>query len=194
MPSHSQKQECCTVLKSTRLSKLWIADRLIKLSPEVHKGLLKYFLQASNVRYSSLALSDVSPTGLPHYSITDWFEDKNFLPKQLDPHRHAWSIKMKRAYSLWWLGFVTTHSKEKIDLVNYQYSANAQNTIAVIDHINLISHSWEQGASIAIGYRNYEKSSDGKTNNTHFSTCSHSRKTRHPSISHSGQHLVFKLK
>jgi len=47
------------------------------------KDLYKAFLQASSVRYSGLALSDVSPSELSHDSISRWLKDKNFRPKEI---------------------------------------------------------------------------------------------------------------
>jgi hypothetical protein len=41
------------------------------------KELYKAFLQASSMRYSGLALSEVSPISLSHDSISRWLADKN---------------------------------------------------------------------------------------------------------------------
>jgi len=45
--------------------------------------LYKAFLQASSVRYSGLALSNVSPTELSHDSISRWLKDRNFRPRDV---------------------------------------------------------------------------------------------------------------
>lgn len=50
------------------------------------KELYTAFLQASSIRYSGLALSEVSPIPLSHDSISRWLADKNFRP------RETWSI------------------------------------------------------------------------------------------------------
>jgi len=47
------------------------------------KDLYKAFLQASSVRYSGLALSEVSPTELSHDSISRWLRNKEFRPSGL---------------------------------------------------------------------------------------------------------------
>lgn len=47
------------------------------------KELYKAFLQASSVRYSGLALSEVSPSELSHDGISRWLKDKNFSPKDV---------------------------------------------------------------------------------------------------------------
>jgi predicted transposase YdaD len=47
------------------------------------KELYKAFLQASSVRYSGLALSEVSPTELSHDSISRWLKNKCFRPREI---------------------------------------------------------------------------------------------------------------
>lgn len=47
------------------------------------KELYKAFLQASSMRYSGLALSEVSPIPLSHDSISRWLGDKNFRPREV---------------------------------------------------------------------------------------------------------------
>ena len=132
------------------------------------KDLYKAFLQASSVRYSGLALSDVSPTELSHDSISRWLKDKNFQPKEI------WSISKTLINQDEECLLIAddsvlskTHSK-KIDLVNYQYSGNAHDVIAGIGLINLIWHGCDQEESIPVDYRIYDKDTDGKTKNTHF--------------------------
>lgn len=132
------------------------------------KDLYKAFLQASSVRYSGLALSDVSPSALSHDSISRWLKDRNFKPKEI------WSTSkhmMNQDEACLLIADDTvlskTHSK-KIELVNYQYSGNAHDVIAGIGLINLIWHGYEQGTSIPVDYRIYDKETDGKTKNAHF--------------------------
>jgi len=47
------------------------------------KELYKAFLQASSVRYSGLALSEVSPSQLSHDSISRWLTDQRFRPRDI---------------------------------------------------------------------------------------------------------------
>ena len=132
------------------------------------KDLYKAFLQASSVRYSGLALSDVSPSELSHDSISRWLKDKNFCPKSI------WSISknmISRDEECLLIADDSVLSKrhsKKIDLVNYQYSGNAHDVIAGIGLINLVWHGCELGESIPVDYRIYDKDTDGKTKNTHF--------------------------
>jgi len=47
------------------------------------KELYKAFLQASSVRYSGVALSEVSPKALSHDSISRWLSDQHFRPREV---------------------------------------------------------------------------------------------------------------
>lgn len=132
------------------------------------KELYKAFLQASSVRYSGLALSEVSPSELSHDSISRWLSAKEFRPRMI------WEIAsshINKAESCLLIADDTVLSKQhskKIDLVNYQYSGNAHDVIAGIGLVNLLWHGLEQEQSVPIDYRIYDKDTDGKTKNTHF--------------------------
>ncbi len=54
-------------------------------------------------------------------------------------------------------------------MVHYQYSGNEHEVIAGIGLVNLLWHDLTKVESIPINYRIYDKDSDGKTKNTHFS-------------------------
>ncbi|WP_187290974.1 hypothetical protein WH390_00250 [Candidatus Arsenophonus nilaparvatae] len=54
-------------------------------------------------------------------------------------------------------------------MVHYQYSGNEHDVIASIGLVNLLWHNLTTVESIPIDYRIYDKDSDGKTKNTHFS-------------------------
>lgn len=47
------------------------------------KGLYKAFLQASSVRYSGLALWEISPSELSHDSISRWLSSHCFRPREI---------------------------------------------------------------------------------------------------------------
>ena len=84
------------------------------------KDLYKAFLQVSSVRYSGLALSDVSPFNISHDGISRWLKDRSFTPKDIwsvaksviDTNEESLLIADDSILS-------KVHSK-KIDLVNYQ--------------------------------------------------------------------------
>lgn len=132
------------------------------------KELYKAFLQASSVRYSGLALSEVSPSELSHDGISRWLKEKNFSPK------NVWSTS-KNLIGENEEGLLIaddsilskTHSK-KIELVNYQYSGNEHDVIAGIGLINLLWYGCEKKQSVPVDYRIYDKDTDGKTKNSHF--------------------------
>ena len=67
------------------------------------KELYKAFLQASSVRYSGLALSEVSPTELSHDSISRWLRNKCFRPREI------WRISEQYIY----LSYLKMRSYEK---------------------------------------------------------------------------------
>ena len=54
------------------------------------KELYKSFLQASSIRYSGTALSEVSPIEISHDSISRWLAYKNLRPREVwqvvEPH------------------------------------------------------------------------------------------------------------
>ena len=47
------------------------------------KDLYKSFLQASSVRYTGKALSEVSPIALSHDSASRWLNNQNFRPSEI---------------------------------------------------------------------------------------------------------------
>nr|WP_063655610.1 transposase [Candidatus Arsenophonus triatominarum] len=133
------------------------------------KNIYKTFLQVSSVRYSGLALSEVSPSPLSHDTVSRWLKSRCFRPKDL------WrlvqpSIDKK---SPWVLiaddTLIAKTRSKKIEMVHYQYSGNEHDVIAGIGLVNLRWHNLTTVESIPIDYRIYYKDSDGKTKNTHFS-------------------------
>ncbi|CAM4421284.1 MAG: hypothetical protein LEGION0398_MBIBDBAK_01283 [Legionellaceae bacterium] len=102
------------------------------------KELYKAFLQASSVRYSGLALSEVSPSEFSHDGIRRWLKEKHFSPKDvwqnaqnlIDPGEECILIADDSVLS-------KTFSK-KIELINYQYSGHEHDIAAGIGLINLL--------------------------------------------------------
>lgn len=132
------------------------------------KDLYSAFLQASSVRYSGLALSEVSPSPLSHDSVSRWLNDQHFRPRDL------WDTAKKhinQGESGLLIADDTVLAKtrsKKIELVHYQYSGNAHDVIQGIGLVNLLWHGLDSNESIPIDYRIYDKDTDGKTKNTHF--------------------------
>jgi|TARA_Y100000310_G_C20528802_1_gene737421 hypothetical protein len=132
------------------------------------RDLYKAFLQASSVRYSGTALSEVSPLELSHDSVSRWLKDKRFAPQEIwskakdliDPKEESVLICDDSVLS-------KKHSK-KIELACYQYSGNEHDVIQGIGLVNLLWQGQESCQSVPIDYRLYDKDTDGKTKNTHF--------------------------
>ena len=135
-----------------------------KCTTEIYKA----FLQATSVRYSGVALSEVSPTDISHDSVSRWLQDRHFRPSEI------WATTEKlidKAEPSLLIADDTVLDKEhskKIDLVNYQYSGNVHDVIAGIGVLNLVWHGLETEQTIPVDYRIYDKDTDGKTKNDHF--------------------------
>lgn len=132
------------------------------------KELYKAFLQASSVRYSGLALSEVSPLDLSHDGVSRWLKEKHFSPRDI------W-IQAKKLIDFseecLLIGDDSVLSKtfsKHIDLVNYQYSGNEHAVVAGIGLVNLLWYGREHKRFVPIDYRIYDKETDGKTKNSHF--------------------------
>ncbi|STX81229.1 transposase [Legionella busanensis] len=132
------------------------------------KELYKAFLQASSIRYSGLALSEVSPSKLSHDSVSRFLGDKAYKPSSVWQLAKQ-EIRLSEPSIL--IGDDTVLAKprsKKIELVNYQYSGNAHDVITGIGLLNLVWHGLESEETLPVDYRIYDKNTDGKTKNTHF--------------------------
>ena len=132
------------------------------------KDLYRAFLQASSVRYSGLALSEVSASPLSHDSISRWLKSRCFRPKNL------WKlvepcVDKKRPCLLIADDTVLAKTRsKKIEGVHYQYSGNQHAVIAGIGLVNLLWHDLKNTESVPVDDRIYDKDTDGKTKNVHF--------------------------
>lgn len=132
------------------------------------KALYKAFLQASSIRYSGLALSEVSPSPLSHDSISYWLKNSFFRPKGLWQLVES-SINKKQPYLLIADDTILAKTRsKKIKLVHYQYSGNTHDVIAGIGLVNLLCHNLSTDESVPVDYRVYDKDTDGKTKNQHL--------------------------
>ncbi|WP_342270992.1 hypothetical protein [Candidatus Tisiphia endosymbiont of Parasteatoda lunata] len=132
------------------------------------KDLYKSFLQASSVRYSGKALSEVSPINLSHDSASRWLNSKDFRPSGI--YREV-SKYIDREASCLLVGDDTLLSKQyskKIELVHYQYSGAVHDVIPGIGMVNLLHYNAKTDQSTPVDYRIYDKETDGKTKNEHF--------------------------
>lgn len=132
------------------------------------KEIYKAFLQASCIRYSGLALSEVSPEAFSHDSVSHWLRSQHFRPREVwqltSPHIDLTEDCLLICDDT----VLDKHRSQKMDLVHYQYSGNAHDVIAGIGLVNFLWHGLERGENIPVDYRVYDKDTDGKTKNEHF--------------------------
>ena len=135
-----------------------------KCTAEIYKA----FLQATSVRYSGLALSEVSPIDISHDSVSRWLQDRHFRPSEIWATTEKLIDKAEPNLLIADDSVLDKEHSKKIDLVNYQYSGNVHDVIAGIGVLNLVWHGLETEQTIPVDYRIYDKDTDGKTKNTHF--------------------------
>ncbi len=122
-----------------------------------NKGLYKSFLQASSVRYTSKALSEVSPQHLSHDRASRWLNSRNFRPNEI--HKEV-SKYIDYDTPCLLVGDETLLSKQyskQIGLVNYQHAGAVHDVIAGIGLGNLLHDNSVNDQSIPIDYRIYNK-------------------------------------
>ena len=132
------------------------------------KSLYRSFLQASSVRYSGLALSEVSPIPLSHDSVNRWLSSSALRPSGVWTLTQPLINKKEPCFLVCDDTVLDKRRSEKIELVHYQYSGNAHDVIAGIGLVNLVWHGLKSHDSIPVDYRVYDKDSDGKSKNDHF--------------------------
>lgn len=132
------------------------------------KEIYQAFLQASSIRYSGLALSEVCPTDLSHDSVSRWLQSKHFRPRELWKEVSSFIEKDAPCILIADDSVLSKRHSKHIDLVNYQYSGNAHDVIAGIGLVNLLWHDLNSSNTVPVDYRIYDKGGDGKTKNTHF--------------------------
>ncbi len=133
------------------------------------KDIYKTFLQVSSLRYSGLALSEVSPSPLSHDTVSRWLKSRCFRPKDLWRLVEPSIDKKSPCVLIADDTLIAKTRSKKIEMVHYQYSGNEHDVIAGIGLVNLLWHDLTKVESIPINYLIYDKDSDGKTKNTHFS-------------------------
>ena len=132
------------------------------------KEIYKAFLQASSVRYSGKALSEVSPEPLSHDSVSRWLQSRYFRPREVYQLSEEFIRKDEPCLLIADDTVLDKQRSEKIELVHYQYSGNEHDVIAGIGLVNLLWYGLESTESVPVDYRVYDKATDGKTKNDHF--------------------------
>jgi len=132
------------------------------------KELYQAFLQVSSLRYSGLALSEVSPIELSHDSISRWLSEANYRPRDLWDKAQSYIDPQEPCLLIADDTVLDKRHSQKIELVNYQYSGNEHDVIAGIGLVNLLWYGLKQQDVVPVDYRIYDRETDGKTKNTHF--------------------------
>ena len=132
------------------------------------KELYTAFLQASSVRYSSNALSDVSPCEISHDVLSKWLKKTQLKPSEVwQEAKNYINIKEKNILLIDDSVIDKSRSK-KIEPVRYLYSGNTHSVIPGIGMTNLVWHGLETNTTIPVDFRVYAPDEDGKTKNDHF--------------------------
>jgi hypothetical protein len=132
------------------------------------KELYQAFLQTTSLRHSALALSEVSPFELSHDSISRWLSQKELRPRDVWQKAQMHIDKQSACLLIADDTVLNKEYSSHIELVQYQYSGNEHEVIAGIGLVNMLWYGLEREEAIPIDYRIYDKTSEGKTKNTHF--------------------------
>lgn len=131
-----------------------------------NRDLYKAFLQASSVRYTNTALSEVSPVSLSHDSVTRWLNSNNLRPGEVWKEVSKYVDNNASSILICDDTVLNKEYSKKIPLVNYQYSGAKHDVISGIGLVNLVHHNLQTNESMPVDYRVYDKNTDGKTKNT----------------------------
>lgn len=132
------------------------------------KDLYQKFLTITAGRYSALSLSEVSPKGLSHDSVSRWLEEAKFQPKEIWKKARSKVLTDGKAGVLIVDDTVLDKDRSrKISLVNWQYSGNEHDVIRGIGMVNLL---WQKDTDdfCPVDFRIYNPPEDGKTKNDHL--------------------------
>lgn len=140
--------------------------------------LYKAFLQATSLRYSGKALSEVSPEPLSHDGISRWLQSRQLRPSGIWEAAEALIPKEEPCLLLADDSVLDKRYSRKIECVQPQYSGNAHQVISGIGLVNLVWRGLVGGDYVPVDYRVYEKTADGKTKNDHFREMLHLAKQR----------------
>ena len=134
-----------------------------KCTTQLHQA----FLQASSVRFSGLALSEVSPFKISD-SISRWLSQKELRPDDVWQKAQADIDKQESGLLIADDTVLNKQYSSQIELVQYQYSGNEHEVILVIGLVNMLWYDFDREEAIPVDYRIYDKATDGKTKNRHF--------------------------
>ncbi|BBB57669.1 transposase (plasmid) [Candidatus Megaera polyxenophila] len=105
-----------------------------------NKDLYKSFLQASSIRYSGKALSEVSPVKLSHDSASRWLNSQNFRPSEIYKEVSKYIDQDSPCLLVGDDTLISKQYSKKIELVHYQYSGAVHDVIPGIGMVNLLHY------------------------------------------------------
>ena len=133
-----------------------------------NKALYKAFLQASSIRFSGVALSEVSPKKLSHDGVSRWLSAKTISPKEVWKAVKADVLADPCGILCLDDSVIEKNHSSKIGLTAWQYSGNAHAVVNGIGMVNLIFSQPEKDNFTPIDFRIYDKKNDNYTKNDHF--------------------------
>ena len=125
------------------------------------KAVYKAFLQFSCVRYSSLALSEVSPKHMSHDSVSRWLNSQQLRPREVWENAKELIDPKEPCVLIVDDTVLDKNRSKKIGLVQHQYSGNVHGVVAGIGVVSLLWYGLESKRYIPIDYRVYNKDDDG---------------------------------
>lgn len=132
------------------------------------KDLYIAFLQASSIRYSCNALSDVTPIETSHDVFSKWLKNKTLKPSEVWSEAKNHINDDQPSVLIADDTIIDKRHSKKIEPVRYLYSGNAHDIIPGIAMTNLVWHGIESKTTVPVDFRMYAPQEDGKTKNDHF--------------------------
>ncbi len=131
------------------------------------KDLYISFLKVTSQRYSSLALSEVSPFELSHDSISRWLEEAHIQPKDIWNEAKECVLGSESGIIVADETILNKNRSKKIELVRWQYSGTVHDIVKGIGMLNFLWIDNNKNV-VPMDVRIWEPKEDGKTKNDHF--------------------------
>ncbi|KKP45841.1 MAG: Transposase IS4 [Candidatus Woesebacteria bacterium GW2011_GWA1_33_30] len=131
------------------------------------KELYCSFLKVTSQRYSSLALSEVSPFEISHDSISRWLEEAKCQPKDIWSEVKDCVLGSESGVIVADETVLNKNRSNKIELVRWQYSGTVHDILRGIGMLNFL---WvdENRDVCPMDFRIWEPKEDGQTKNDQF--------------------------
>lgn len=122
------------------------------------------FLIGSQLQFSAVELSKVSPSEMAHDAVSRWLSDTELSPKELWKHA-AVLVKLKTGYLIIDDSILDKPYSKQIPFVRAQWSGKHHEIVLGICIVTLL---WTDGEQIIpVDFRVYDPARDGKTKNEH---------------------------